>query len=57
MALVAVPLVSLKYSNNQQFITPELGKPELLSIVSLPSTYSLTTKSSTSPSAPVHQSN
>ena len=57
MVPVTVPLASLKYSNNQQFITPELGKLELLSIISLPSTCSETTKSRTSLSAPVHQSN
>ena len=56
MAAVAVPLTTLKYSNSQQLITPELGKPEFLSIVSLSSTCSSTTKPSTSPSAPVHQS-
>ena len=57
-APVAVPLTSLKYSNNQQFITSELGKPKLLSIVPQTSTCYATTESRKSLcSAPVTQSN
>ena len=56
-APVAVSLTALKYSNNQQLITPKLGKPEFSSIVSLSSPCSSTTKPSTSLSASVRQAN